>query len=329
MRNPSRRRVAGLGNFPVYGQPQVEATPQRSAPSYNAGWGDFDPDSSAGSTPGSATSYGRYIPAPETPSYQSGEFTGVRGGAPAAAAAGEYVAAPGGENYPAAAAAAEYLGFTPKSWKEPNVAIPEAGVDTRKVVDSTRHYLDENMQKSFADAARRMGALGGLVSTGYAGKIGEAERARDRDLAGLYYKYDYDAAQQDASRKAAARENMLQRAFGGWGKEQDLLAGEAARHTGFNVGQQDRADAYNRSKYGAESSEAARRTAYNVGQQDRADAISGRNYGYDAAEAARKTAFDTGEASRETAFNWDKYGADLSEAQRRQIWEQLRSRYGS
>ena len=198
---------------------------------------------------------------------------------PTAAAPGKYVGS---------APAGAYVGYNPTAYQEEEIDIPEAGVDTRKVVESTRHFLDEEMAGGMADAARRFGMLGGLKSSGYAGTLGEKQRARDRDLAGMYYKYDYDAAQQDASRKSAAREGRLQRGYGAWGTLEGLKFNESGRHTDYNVKQQEIAN-----------SEAGRETGHNVGQQD-----------------------------RENALNLSLYGLGASEAERRQAYEQLKKLYG-
>jgi hypothetical protein len=99
----------------------------------------------------------------------------------------------------------EVTAFTGSSYMAPELAIPEAGVDTRAVVGSMRHFLDEEMSGEMADAARRAGAAGMLDSSTYGKALGEAERSRDRDLASLYYQYDYDAAQADAQRKLQSR----------------------------------------------------------------------------------------------------------------------------
>lgn len=117
----------------------------------------------------------------------------------------EFVAWGGGSGYTA-----------PDEWVAPEMAIPEAGVNIRDIVESRRHMLDEEMGGQMADAARRMGGSGMLMSSDYVDRLGAAERARDRDLAALYYDYDYNAAQQDATRKAAAREAALDRALQSW-----------------------------------------------------------------------------------------------------------------
>ena len=140
----------------------------------------------------------------------------------------------------------EFAGYEGSKWTAPDIGIPEAGVDTRAVVDATRHFLDEKMATEGGEAAARLGKLGVLSSgggqgMGYAGTLGESERARDRDLAALYYKYDYDAAQQDANRRSAAREGGLNRS---------LSAHEGFEGRGF-AGNRDRQD-YDRWRYGAE-----------------------------------------------------------------------------
>lgn len=105
----------------------------------------------------------------------------------------------------------------PAGWVAPETAIPEAGVDTRAIVESRRHRLDEEMGGQMSASAARLGAGGMLAGSEYANELGQAERARDNDLAALYYQYDYDAAQKDADRMSAARENMLNRDLSAWG----------------------------------------------------------------------------------------------------------------
>lgn len=104
----------------------------------------------------------------------------------------------------------------PDAWQAPDVGIPEAGVNTEDIVNARRHYLDENMAGNMADAARLAGSSGIMQSSDYVNSLGQAQRSRDKDLADLYYKYDYDAAQQDANRKAAARQAMLDRSLSAW-----------------------------------------------------------------------------------------------------------------
>lgn len=186
------------------------------------------------------------------------------------------------------AAPGGYVGYNPTLWEEPDIAIPEAGVNTRDVVESTRHFLDEEMAGGMADAARRFGALGGLKGTGYAATLGEKQRKRDLDLASKYYEYDYNAAQADANRKSAAREGTLGRAYGAWGQTEGLRAGEADRRTGYNVGQQDRADAISK---------------INADLQNQGVGINNQQ-------------------------DWNEYFAGLSEAERKQLYDQMLLDYG-
>ena len=186
----------------------------------------------------------------------------------------------------------QYTGYDPTKWEQPEIDIPDAGVDTRKVVDSTKHFLDEEMAGGMAETARRFGALGGLRSSGYMGSLGNLERKRDLDLASAYYKYDYDAAQSDANRRSAARENTLNRAFQGWGKYEDLLSGEASRKTNFSQTESDRA---------------TRNDQFNAGNE---------------------TNVSISNAGALNNFDWNRYGAELSAAQRQQIYQQLLEEYG-
>jgi len=145
----------------------------------------------------------------------------------------------------------EYAGYAGSKWEAPDMGgAPQAGVDTRAVVDATRHFLDEKMATEGGEAAAALGKLGILSSgggrgSGYAGTLGESERARDRDLAGLYYQYDYDAAQQDANRASTAREGDLNRS---------LSAHEGQEGRGY-AGSRDRQE-YDRWRYGADISAA-------------------------------------------------------------------------
>jgi hypothetical protein len=106
---------------------------------------------------------------------------------------------------------------SPEGWTAPESEIPEAGVDIRAIVESRRHFLDEEMGGRMADSARKLGGAGMLMSSDYVDQLGEAERSRDMDLASLYYDYDYRAAQSDADRRSTARENMLNRDLSAWG----------------------------------------------------------------------------------------------------------------
>ncbi|HET6456907.1 MAG TPA: hypothetical protein VFI02_21110, partial [Armatimonadota bacterium] len=148
--------------------------------------------------------------------------------------------------------------------------------------------LEEEMAAGMGNAARRFGALGGLKGTGYATTLGASERKMFEDLNAMNYKYDYDAAQADANRMSTAREGTLGRAYGAWGQTENARANEANRRTGYNVGQQDRANETSR---------------FNASRAD--------------SEAARKGGFD-----------WQKYGAGLSEAQRKQMYDQMMLDYG-
>ena len=186
------------------------------------------------------------------------------------------------------APAAEYMKYNPSYWKEPDIAIPEAGVDTRAIVDSTKHFLDEEMAGGMGDAARRFGALGGLRGTGYEETLGNVQRKRDADLAAEYYKWDYNAAQSDADRKSRAREGTLGRAYSGWDAEQGRIFGDLANNNDFNLKQQQIANDIAKANQGNEQFIASETN----------------NYGL------------------------DKYGAGLSEAERKQMYDQLKLQFG-
>jgi len=188
----------------------------------------------------------------------------------------------------AGARAGAYQSYNPTAWNEPDIGIPEAGVNTRDIVASLKPRLEEEMAAGMGNAARRFGALGGLKGTGYATTLGASERKMFEDLNAMNYKYDYDAAQADANRMSTAREGTLGRAYGAWGQTENARANEANRRTGYNVGQQDRANETSR---------------FNASRAD--------------SEAARKGGFD-----------WQKYGAGLSEAQRKQMYDQMMLDYG-
>lgn len=140
----------------------------------------------------------------------------------------------------------EYKGYAGTMWQEPDQDPIDPRVDTRAIVDATRHTIDERMAREGGEAAAALGRLGVLSSgggqgMGYAGTLGESERARDRDLAGMYYQYDYDAAQQDANRAASAREGRM-------GRSLAAHEGYAGREYGSTMGEND----YNRWNYGAQ-----------------------------------------------------------------------------
>jgi len=206
----------------------------------------------------------------------------------------DYVSAPGMPGYTpgggdaASAAAGAYQSYDPTLWNEPDIGIPEAGVNTREIVNALKPQLEEEMAAGMGNAARRFGALGQLQGTGYADTLGNVERKMFSDLNALNYKYDYDAAQADANRKSTAREGTLGRAYGAWGQTEGMRAGEANRRTGYNVGQQDREDEMSR---------------FNASRADT-------------------------EADRKGAFDWKKYSAGLSEAERQQMYDQLKLQFG-
>ena len=140
----------------------------------------------------------------------------------------------------------DYKGYAGTMWQEPDQDPIDPRVDTRAIVDATRHTIDERMAREGGEAAAALGRLGVLSSgggrgMGYAGTLGESERARDRDLAGMYYQYDYDAAQQDANRAAQAREGRA-------GRSLQAHEGYAGRGYGSTRDEND----YNRWKYGAQ-----------------------------------------------------------------------------
>lgn len=181
-----------------------------------------------------------------------------------------------------------YIGYNPNYWKPEDIAIPEAGVDTRAIVESTRHFLDEEMAGGMGDAARRLGALGGLKSSGYAGTLGNIQRKRDLDLAAEYYKWDYDAAQQDANRKSTARENTLNRSLESWNSEQQRIFGDIANHNDFNVKQQQIALDIAKSNQDSQNQKATAQNNYNL----------------------------------------DKYAADLTAAEKKELYDYLKEQYG-
>jgi len=183
---------------------------------------------------------------------------------------------------------AEYMKYNPNYWKEPDIAIPEAGVDTRAIVDSTKHFLDEEMAGGMGDAARRFGALGGLRSTGYEDTLGDVQRKRDLDLASEYYKWDYNAAQADADRKSRAREGTLGRAYSGWDAEQNRIFNDLASNNDFNLKQQQIANEIAKANQGNEQFI----------------------------------------ASEENDYGLKKYGAGLSEAERKQMYNLLKMQFG-
>lgn len=186
------------------------------------------------------------------------------------------------------APAGQYYGYTPDKWKPSDIDIPEAGVDTRAIVNALKPRLEEEMAAGMGNAARRMGALGGLKSSGYATTLGNSERKMFSDLNALNYQYDYDAAQQDANRRSTARENTLDRELSGYGTYGGLMSDEASRHTGYGVDQQQIANDISKT---------------NADLQNQGVQINNKQ-------------------------DWDEYMAGLSEAERKQMYDQMMLDYG-
>ena len=188
----------------------------------------------------------------------------------------------------AGARAGAYQSYNPTAWNEPDIGIPEAGVNTRDIVASLKPRLEEEMAAGMGNAARRFGSLGGLKGTGYATTLGASERKMFEDLNALNYKYDYDAAQQDANRKSTARENTLDRELSGYGTYGGLMSDEASRHTNYGVDQQKIANDV------AKNNQSVQNQGVQINNKQ----------------------------------DWDEYMAGLSEAQRKQIYDQMMLDYG-
>ena len=164
-----------------------------------------------------------YTEGPEIPDY-----VGPGGGMP------EYVGA-------------NYTSFDPTRWQD-----DARHVAVRDVVDASRHYLDEEMMGNMAEASRRFGGSGAIRSSGHLGALTDAERKRDRDLGEMYHRYAFQAGEGDANRGLQA-----------WQAHQDAMAREAARRTGFDVGQAAGQTAHNVTLAGLERQDAASENAYN------------------------------------------------------------------
>ena len=268
--------VTGVGNLPptYLGQPQSAVSagswPWPTTPTTPTS--PINPNATNGVTPGSkgvpqkqqGPGVAPLVPGPPIPT--GGQTAGPISGAPAG----------------------QYYGYTPEKWKPSDIDIPEAGVNTRDIVAALKPRLEEEMAAGMGDAARRFGALGGLKGTGYATTLGASERKMFEDLNALNYKYDYDAAQQDANRKSTARENTLDRELSGYGTYGGLMSDEASRHTNYGVDQQKIANDV------AKNNQSVQNQGVQINNKQ----------------------------------DWDEYMAGLSEAQRKQIYDQMMLDYG-
>jgi len=249
------------GGSTTHGAPWAGAYRGGMLPQTKGSWGGGVPAGGGGGG-GFAPPSGPAAPGPAAPSW---------------AADLEYQAGPdipdfvGGPAIPGQAAAANYTAYDPTLWND------DKSHDTEALIAAARPALDERMANEMGAASRRFGASGAIRSSGHRRGLEGAERKMFNDLNAMDLRYRYDAGQQDANRSLSA-----------FGDYEGRRAGEAARRTGFDVGQQDRTDAYNKFAYGA-----------GVGQQD-----------------------------RQNENNRFGYGAGMTEAQRRQAFDELKARFG-
>lgn len=163
---------------------------------------------------------------------------------------------------------ADYTDYNPELWTD------QPDVDTRAIVDASRHFYEDDMAQRMGEASRRFGASGAIRSSGHREGLEDAERKMFSDINALGMKYDYDAAQQDASRSLSAFSDYEAR-----------RAQEAARATGFSQSEAARRTGY-------DTGEAGRRTNFNVGQQDRTNQFNWQDYGADLSERERRQMYD-------------------------------------
>lgn len=124
--------------------------------------------------------------------------------------------------------------------------------DTSELIAATDALINEQLGTTMAEAGRKFGQLGGLMSgggigSGYAGTLAESERGSMRDRAEMRHRYRFQAEQADAERQARALEGAMNRELG---------AHEG--YEGRRFGAHGMGADYDKWKYGAEVGAASR-----------------------------------------------------------------------
>jgi hypothetical protein len=101
-------------------------------------------------------------------------------------------------------------------WDPDSYDIAALKTSPHEVIGALRPLLTEERDLGFADAARRFGASGALVSTPYANELGQVERRSLQDMDSALIQKQFEAALYEAQAENTRRENALGRAYQGW-----------------------------------------------------------------------------------------------------------------
>lgn len=108
-------------------------------------------------------------------------------------------------------------GSAAPAWQAPASTTPDTGFDVSAAMDAMMPLLNERFGENMGAAAQMAGNAGALQSTDYVGALGQAQRGRDADLAGMAYDYQFRAAESDAQRRMEAEQARLNRDLSSWG----------------------------------------------------------------------------------------------------------------
>lgn len=105
----------------------------------------------------------------------------------------------------------------PAAWTPEDAGPAKSQMDPMTVIRSAQPRLTEEMNRSMASAAQRLGNTGALMGSGYTKELGKAARKSTSDLAEIMNKYLYESSENAASREQEARQAALDRSLSAWG----------------------------------------------------------------------------------------------------------------
>jgi hypothetical protein len=159
--------------------------------------------------------------------------------------------------------------YTGERWA-PSEGYESSVVDTGALIDATDALLQERMGGEMAEAARRFGQAGALMSGGgpgggYAGTLGESERGYRRDLGEATHRYRFQAEQADAERKQRAHTQAMNRELSAHEGYEGRRFADVNMANQYGLSAFDRMMDYDWDRYGAE---------LGVSEREQADAIA-------------------------------------------------------
>lgn len=155
--------------------------------------------------------------------------------------------------------------YTGERWA-PSKEYESSVVDTGALIDATDALLQERMGGEMAEAARRFGQAGALMSGGglgggYAGTLGESERGYRRDLGEATHRYRFQAEQADAQRQMEAYNAAMNRELSAHEGYEGRRFADVNMANQYGLSAFDRMTDYDWDRYGAELGRAEREQA--------------------------------------------------------------------